>query len=250
MADITDGKRKPPIVAFASTKGGVGKTTLAYSLATELNRRLKAMSAVSPVSRSSGVSAYLVSCIDADPNKTLMEALRISGMPDIQVLAADGETLLEVLRKAQASSQVVLIDLEGTANQAMLYACGKADLVLIPAQPSRFDVLEAVKTAGVVRQAADLVGKGIEYRVVLSRTPVLRQRVAEHSRSQFAKAGLTLLDTELVQRTAFQTMTYSGEPPFSQQPDGGAAKNVEALTDEVVTILGAEVPAVAEQQAP
>jgi len=249
MQDTPQLHEKPPIVAFASTKGGVGKTTLAYSLATEITRRLRGGSAGNTASQLSGVSEYLTSCIDADPNRTLTEAIRITGMPEIQMMAADGETLLDVLRKAQASSSVVLIDLEGTANQAMLYACGKADLVLIPAQPSRFDVLEAVKTAGVVRQAADLVGREIGYRVVLSRTPVLRQRVAEHSRSQFMKAGLPMLNIELVQRTAFQTMTYSGEPPFAQEPTGGAARNVEALTDEVVAILGMTLPAVTADQA-
>jgi chromosome partitioning protein len=209
-----------------------------------LARRLKTALSIEPAYRSSGLARFLTSCIDADPNRTLTEAIRITGMPEIQVLGADGETLLDVLREAQAASNVVLIDLEGTANQAMLYACGKADLVLIPAQPSRFDVLEAVKTAGVVRQAADLVGRDIEYRVVLSRTPVLRQRVAEHSRTQFLKAGLPMLAVELVQRAAFQNMTYSGEPPFLQEPTGGAARNVEALADEIVGILGLQLKAV------
>src|SRR5262249_37909175 len=120
---------------------------------------------------------------------------------------------------------------------------------LIPAQPSRFDVLEAVKTAGVVRQAADLVGREIEYRVVLSRTPVLRQRVAEHSRTQFMKAGLTMLGIELVRRTAFQTMTYSGEPPSIPEPAGGAARNVEALADEIVGILRLALPAIDAERA-
>jgi chromosome partitioning protein len=105
-------------------------------------------------------------------------------------------------------------------------------------------VVEAVKTVGVVRQAADLVGRDILYRVVLSRTPVLRQRVADHSRSQFHKAGLPLLGVELVQRTAFQAMTYTGEPPFRQDPAGGAAANVEALVDEVAELLNLTLPPV------
>ena len=249
MQDTPRSHEKPQIVALASTKGGVGKTTLAYSLATEMTRRLRTIDSERSASRISGKPEFLTACIDADPNRTLTEAIRITGMPDIRMMDADGESFLDVLRKAQASSSIVIIDLEGTANQAMLYACGKADLVLIPAQPSRFDVLEAVKTAGVVRQAADLVGRDIEYRVVLSRTPVLRQRVAEHSRSQFIKAGLPLLGIELVQRTAFQAMTYSGEPPFVQEPAGGAARNVEALTDEVVAILGLALPAISEAKA-
>jgi chromosome partitioning protein len=222
-----------PIVSFASTKGGVGKTTLAFVVATEIARRLRTP------------TEYRVACIDADPNGTLDMALRKSGNPDILSLPSDAETLLPTLRNAQRNAALVLIDLEGSANQAMLYACGKSDLVLIPAQPSAFDVREARKTADVVTQAADLVGRRIEVRVVLTRTPVLRQRVAEHSRAQFDKAGLAVLPVELVQRTAFQAMTYTGVPPFQAEPNGGAASNVEALVDAVSDIVGVKVSRVA-----
>lgn len=198
----TDGRC--PVIALASTKGGVGKTTLAYVLATEFTRRLAAMPETAPP------RFGRVTCIDADPNRTLSQVLRLTGDPMIAGVDSDGERLLGDLRAAIARSDLVLIDLEGTANQSMLYAAGKSDLVLVPAQPSRFDVVEAVKTIGVVRKAADLVGRDIAHRVVLSRTPVLRQRVAEHSRSQFVRAGLPLLSVELVQRTAFQAMTYTG----------------------------------------
>jgi len=131
--------RRVPVVAFASTKGGVGKTTLAFVLATAIARWLP------PIAK------YRVACIDCDPNGTLDAALRKTGSPDIWCLPSDAETLLPTLRDAQRSASLVLIDLEGSANQAMLYACGKSDLVLIPAQPSAFDVREARKTADVVR---------------------------------------------------------------------------------------------------
>lgn len=228
---------RPPILSFASTKGGAGKTTLAYVVATEVARRLRR-------DREAGLQGgdrSTVVCIDADPNRTLSEALRITGIPDIRIVESDSERLLPDLREAQSEAALILIDLEGTANQAMLYAAGKSDLVLVPAQPSRFDVVEALKTVGVVRQAADLVGRDILYRVVLSRTPVLRQRVAEHSRQQFQKADLSLLQVELLQRSAFQTMTYNGKPPFMQDPAGSAAANVEALVDELSELLGSSL---------
>ena len=218
---------RPPIVTFASTKGGVGKSTLAFVLGTAFARRRS------------------VACIDCDPNGTLDAALRKFGSSDILSLSSDAETLLTTLRDAQRTAGLVLIDLEGSANQAMLYACGKSDLVLIPAQPSAFDVREATKTAGVVRQAADLVGRQIEVRVVLTRTPVLRQRVAEHSRAQFDRVGLPVLPVELVQRTAFQTMTYTGQPPFVADPNGGAAQNVEALAAAVAELVGLQAEKVA-----
>ena len=158
-------------------------------------------------------------------------------------MVSDAETLLPTLRDAQRSADLVLIDLEGSANQAMLYAAGKSDLVIIPAQPSAFDVREARKTAGVVGQAADLVQREIPIRVVLTRTPVLRQRVADHSRAQFEKADLPLLPIELVQRAAFQTMTYTGQPPFQTDPSGGAAANVDALLEAIARVVGLDVHA-------
>ena len=76
--------------------------------------------------------------------------------------------------------------------------------------------------------------------MVLTRTPVLSQRVADHSRAQFDKAGLPLLPVELVQRTAFQEMTYE-VPPFVADPGGGAAANVDALIDAVAEIVGLKI---------
>jgi chromosome partitioning protein len=225
--------RKCPIIALASTKGGVGKTTLAYVLATEVARRLAANGA----SR-----AGRVTCIDADPNRTLAQVLRLTDDTLIACIESDSDRLLGDLRQAQGESDLVVIDLEGTANQAMLYAAGKSDLVLVPAQPSRFDVVEAVKTVGVVRKAADLVGREIAHRVVLSRTPVLRQRVADHSRAQFVRAGLPLLPVELVQRAAFQSMTYTGKPPWLQAGGEQAAANVVSLTDAVIVLIGLNLP--------
>jgi chromosome partitioning protein len=223
-------ERKCPIIALASTKGGVGKTTLAYVLATEVARRLAASEAARRPGR--------VTCIDADPNRTLAQVLRLTNDPHIVCVESDSDRLLSDLRQAGPESDLIVIDLEGTANQAMLYAAGKSDLVLVPAQPSRFDVVEAVKTIGVVRKAADLVGREIAHRVVLSRTPVLRQRVADHSRSQFVRADLPLLPVELVQRAAFQSMTYTGRPPWRQDGGEQAAANVASLTDAVLAIIG------------
>ncbi len=220
-----------PILAFASTKGGVGKTTLAFCLATALARRITGTS-------EGRLTDTPVFCIDADPNQTLHQTIRRGQPEGVATDVANNESLLGAVTEASRRAQLVMIDLEGSSNQAMLYACGKASLVLIPAQPSQFDVVEAMKTHAVVGRASDLTGRDIACRVVLTRVPVLRQRVAQHSREQFVKRGLPLLSAELVERAAFRMMSYTGKPPEEDDPEGGAAENVRALADEVAGLLG------------
>ncbi len=226
---------RAPVISLASTKGGVGKTTLTFVLASAFARRF------------SGNSEYRVACIDADPRGMLGAIIRKSGTRNILSLTSSAETLLETLREAQHRAELVLIDLQGSANQAMLYAAGKSDLVIIPAQPSAFDVSEARTSAAVVHQAADLVGRQIALRVILTRTPVLKQHVTAHSKAQFEKAGLPVLPVELVHRNAFQAMTYTGKEPYLVDPNSGASENVEAITDSVAEVLG--LPATTEAAA-
>src|ERR1019366_1972661 len=113
---------RTPVISLASTKGGVGKTTLTFVLASAFARRLPRN------------GEYRVACIDADPRRMLEAIIRKSGRSDILSLTSNVETLREARRRAD----LVLIDLQGSANQAMLYTVGKSDLVIIPAQPCRF----------------------------------------------------------------------------------------------------------------
>src|ERR1019366_5636276 len=55
-----------------------------------------------------------ITCIDADPNRTLSQVLGLTKDPRIDCLESDSEQLLAHLRGAQVRSDLVLIDLEGT----------------------------------------------------------------------------------------------------------------------------------------
>lgn len=106
-----------PTIVFASPKGGVGKSTSAVLLATELATR-----------------GATVTTIDADPNKPLSRWARRPGKPDTLAVIADvtEDFIIDEIEKAAQKTAFVIVDLEGTASMMVGYAMSRSDLVIIP----------------------------------------------------------------------------------------------------------------------
>jgi chromosome partitioning protein len=213
---------QPYVIALASIKGGVGKTTTAICLATEWHQR-----------------GRTVAVLDADPNKPLAEWFEKATFPRIRCETADAESIIRQIREVGEGRDFVIVDLQGANNDAMIFAFGRANLVIVPIQASNFDVKSAIRTADLIERSSEMIGRPIDYRVLMTKTPpALRMRVATHSREQFEKRGLKVLSVELQERVALREMTYTREPPNVTMPMTTAARNIQALTDEIEVALG------------
>ncbi len=104
-----------PTIVFASPKGGVGKSTAAVLLATELASHGGA-----------------VTMIDADPNRPLTQWANLPGKPaKLSVIATTSEeSIIDLIEKAAVQTSFVIVDLEGTASMMVGYAMSRADLVI------------------------------------------------------------------------------------------------------------------------
>jgi chromosome partitioning protein len=119
-----------PTIVFASPKGGVGKSTAAFLLASELASH-----------------GGTVTIIDADPNRPLSQWAEPPGKPERLTVIdnASEDSVIDVIEAAALKTTFVIVDLEGTASMMAGYAMSRADLVIIPAQGSHLDATEAVK---------------------------------------------------------------------------------------------------------
>jgi chromosome partitioning protein len=119
-----------PTIVFARPKGGVGKSTAAVLLASELARH--------------GGS---VAMIDADPNRPLSQWVSRAGKPERRTVIdnATEESIIDSIETEAVRTTFVIVDFEGTASMMAGYAMSRADLVIIPAQGSHLDPTEAVK---------------------------------------------------------------------------------------------------------
>jgi chromosome partitioning protein len=126
------------VIAFASQKGGVGKTTLVGHLAVEAERRGTAP----------------VALIDTDPQGSLAAWWNQRKAQTPVFVAAEIASLERQLEELRNHGiRVVMIDTPPTANH-MEKVIGAADLVLVPVRPSPHDLRSIAATVDLV-EAAD-----------------------------------------------------------------------------------------------
>lgn len=180
-----------PTIVFVSPKGGVGKTTAALVLATQIAK------------------AARVTVIDADPNHPIAAWSKEAELPDnLSVVAdADEDNIIEKIEEAASGSPFVIVDLEGTAAKIVLLAVSQADFVVIPTQGSQLDAEQASRAIRVVKQQEKMSGRATPFGVLLTRTsPIIRTRTMGHIQHGLEDAGIPVLKAQLHEREAFRAM--------------------------------------------
>lgn len=217
-----------PTIVFASPKGGVGKSTAAVLLATEL----------------AGFGAS-VTLIDADPNKPLSRWARLPGKPEnLTVLAdVDEESIVEMIETASSQTKFVIVDLEGTASMMVGYAMSRADLVIVPVQASHLDAAEAVKAVKLVHAQERAFKRKIPYTILFTRTSTaIRTRTFSSIESEFTANQVPMLNSQLNERDAFRALfafggTLKALDPSQVSNIRMAIMNAMVFTNEVVALL-------------
>ena len=214
-----------PIIVFASSKGGAGKTTAAIVLASELAQHNTS-----------------VTLIDADPNQHSAKWAMKDGCPSNIKLVEKSteETIIDDIDNAQEQTAFVLVDLEGTASMAVASAISRADLVITLCQGSQDDADEAAKTIKLVNRQAKVLNRSIPFAVLMTRTnPAITPRTLKHIMNEFRDAGVDIFKTSLIDREAFRAIrsfggTVNDLDPRQVSGIEKAIANAHALAVEVI----------------
>jgi chromosome partitioning protein len=218
-----------PTIVFASSKGGVGKTTSALALAF--------------VYAKAGAGTTL---IDADPNAPLTRwAERFPGsVPEnLTVKGGVGNAVAKLIDTAAQIDPFVIVDLEGSKNVEVSVGLGRADLALIPMQGSQLDADEATNVVKLIRTQEDVFRRTIPYRVFFTRTsPALESKGMKDIHMQLKELGIPLLKTAMMEREAFRVPFRVGASLYDltksdvKNPQY-AIDNAEAFAAEIKDIL-------------
>jgi chromosome partitioning protein len=209
-------------ISIASAKGGCGKTTLAILFGTEL-----------------ALEGYTVALLDCDVNQhatAFGKKAQIAGFAVVP--SVDEGNVLSELRKAEADTDVVVLDLPGGSSTLALKALQRSNFALVPCQASLPDVRDAIKTLAQIDDAAELARADIERALIWSRIlPGFESRSSRHVRESVEEKRLPVLGVPLLERAAFRELHLTGRVPRQIDPGGAAAANVTAITKEVLTRL-------------
>jgi chromosome partitioning protein len=212
------------ILVAATGKGGAGKSTTIACLACHWHK-----------------AGRKVALVDADPNQTLTrwhgKGNVLSEMALKTVL--DEHEVISTIAELADGHDIVLVDCAGFGNQAMVFAIGAADLVLIPVMTDEANVFEALRTRKIVASASALTRRTIPARTLLCR--VKRSAIASHARQQLTTLQAEPLESQIHDRVIFQEATFHGSAPNALEPQGAAARDIEALAEEIAPMMWAPV---------
>lgn len=216
-----------PVITFANTKGGAGKTTAALILAGELSRR-----------------GNRVTILDADPRGWISRWHAIAGAGSlISVVAVNEETIETATAKAKKRGGYILVDLPSSHDALLAKAIGLADHVMIPVQGCAMDAHGGAEVLELLKELDEKCDVHIPHSIVLTRVnAAVTTRALQAAKDFLAARGIATLSTAIAERAAYRDVFDKGGLLQSMNPAevsnlSKALENAARLADEIVALM-------------
>lgn len=226
-------KTPPTIIAFASPKGGAGKSTSCLSIAGAL-----------------AAEGHRVQVIDFDASQTLYRWYQANpSARDITRLTVEtgpaGDIAAFVRDIWHNREGVVLIDLAGALTDVMLHIAAFADLIITPAKLSEPDILEANKLYQQLIAIGTKIGKPIKHRILINEVPSILAAFQIHLLDELRSTALPRFDNLVHYRAAYPEAFLTGLPAhFASDKERPtivkAVAEINALVDEIYATINHE----------
>lgn len=206
------------VIAVLNQKGGSGKTTIATHLARALQL--------------DGADVLLV---DSDPQGSTRDWAAMREDQSLAVVGIDRPTIERDIKHI-AKKDFVVIDGAPQAADLAVSAIKAADFILIPVQPSPYDIWATADLVDLVQQRIELTDGKLKAAFVVSRA-IAGTKIGADVAEALSGYELPVLDSRIMQRVIYPTTAASGTTVMDAEPNSSAAQEIQALAAEIKAIL-------------
>lgn len=202
------------VIAVLNQKGGSGKTTIATHLARALQL--------------DGADVLLV---DSDPQGSARDWAAVREDQPLTVVGIDRPTIDRDLKNV-ARKDFVVIDGAPQAADLAVSAIKAAHFVLIPVQPSPYDIWATADLVELVKQRIEVTDGKLQAAFVVSRA-IKGTRIGAEVTEALNGYGLPVLESRITQRVSYPGTAAAGSTVMDAEPDSDAAAEIRALANEI-----------------
>lgn len=206
------------VIAVLNQKGGSGKTTIATHLARALQ-----------------LAGHDVLLVDSDPQGSARDWAAVRDDQPVPVVGIDRPTIDRDLKNV-AKKDFVVIDGAPQAADLAVSAIKAADFILIPVQPSPYDIWATSDLVDLVKQRIEMTDGRLQAAFVVSRA-IKGTRIGAEVTDTLEGYELPILTARITQRVSYPTTAASGTTVLDTEPDGDASAEVRAVLEEITQKL-------------
>lgn len=202
-------------IAVLNQKGGSGKTTIATHLA-----------------RAFQLDGADVLLVDSDPQGSARDWAAVQEDNPVTVVGIDRPTIDRDVKKVARTTDYVVIDGAPQAADLAASAIKAADAILIPVQPSPYDVWATADLIDLIKQRIEITDGKLKAAFVVSRA-ITGTRIGGEVVEALAGYELPILDARITQRVIYPETAASGTTVMDSKPAGAASAEITALAAEI-----------------
>lgn len=204
------------IIAVLNQKGGVGKTTLAVNIARSYTKQ--------------GLKTLLV---DSDPQGSAQRWHERSGGELMDMTCLCMTTLEKDILKYVGNYQRIIIDGIPRISPLTISAIKSANMVLIPVQPSPYDIWATEDVVRNVRDRIELTSGSLKAAFVVSRK-IVGTNLGREINDQLASMQLPVFKNGTCQRVAYATSVEKGLTVLDGEYYGSeSCIEIEKIVEEI-----------------
>ncbi len=207
------------VIAILNQKGGAGKTTIATHLARALQ-----------------IGGAEVLLVDSDPQGSARDWSAAKEDQPVPVVGIDRPTIERDLKKVARGKDYVVIDGAPQTADLAVSAIKAADLVIIPVQPSPYDIWATSDLVELVKQRIELTDNKLKAAFVVSRA-IKGTKIGSEVTEALSAYGLPVLSSRITQRVSYPTTAATGTTVCDIDINSEASKEILSLCEEIKTLL-------------